>query len=118
VGGADPLYGGPAVQWATDTTFRCPAVAQLAWHATVGHPTFEYEVARVPPGWEALGAIHGTEATYAFGTLDRPLVLPGLPAQGSTAVDREVSEAMQQYWTNFAKTGDPKRGPVAGVAEV
>ena len=107
VGGADPLYGAPVDQWVTDTLFRCPAVAQLVWHSAAGNPAFEYEFARVPPGREAVGAIHGTEATYIFGTLDRPVVVPGLPAQGSTAVDAQISAVMQQYWTNFAKTGDP-----------
>ncbi|HEY2843235.1 MAG TPA: carboxylesterase family protein, partial [Bryobacteraceae bacterium] len=24
--------------------------------------------------------------------------------------DRDLSDAMQQYWTNFAKTGDPNGG--------
>ena len=26
------------------------------------------------------------------------------------ATDREVSAAVQEYWTNFAKTGDPNAG--------
>jgi para-nitrobenzyl esterase len=28
----------------------------------------------------------------------------------TNAVDKQISDAMQQYWTNFAKTGDPN-GP-------
>lgn len=110
VGDVNPLYGTPADQWATDTSFRCSAVAQLAWHAAAGNPAYEYEFARVPPGREALGSIHGTEITYVFGTLDRPQVIPGFPPQGATVVDTQVSDVMQQYWTNFAKTGDPNGG--------
>jgi para-nitrobenzyl esterase len=110
VGEADPLYGTPTNQWNTDTSFRCPAVEQLAWHAAAGNPAYQYEFARISPGREAHGAIHAAELPYVFGTLDRPLVIRGLPAQGANAVDTEVSGAMQQYWTNFAKTGDPNGG--------
>jgi para-nitrobenzyl esterase len=109
VGGTDPLYGTPAEQWATDGWFRCSAVAQLTWHAAAGNPAFEYEFVRVPPGREA-GTTHGVEITHVFGTLDRPMNIPGFPLQGATAVDRQVSDVMQQYWTNFAKTGDPNGG--------
>jgi len=28
----DPIYGSAEVQWATDTSFRCPALMQLAQH--------------------------------------------------------------------------------------
>jgi len=27
--------------------------------------------------------------------------------------DREISEEVQEYWTNFAKTGDPNGGSLA-----
>ena len=110
IGGVDPLYGTPANQWAGDTSFRCAAVAQLAWHAAAGNPAYQYEFARVSPGREAYGAIHAAELPYVFGNLDRPIVIPGLPAQVANAVDAQVSAAMQQYWTNFAKTGDPNGG--------
>jgi para-nitrobenzyl esterase len=110
VGDSDPLYGPPAEQWVTDASFRCPAVAQLIWHTASGNPSFQFEFARVPPGREEVGAPHASELTYVFGTLDRGIVgvvggpLPRVPAN---AVDRQVSDVMQRYWTNFAKTGDP-----------
>jgi para-nitrobenzyl esterase len=110
VGGVDPLYGTPRNQWNADTSFRCSAVEQLAWHVAAGNPAYQYEFARVSPGREKYGAIHAAELPYVFGNLDRPLVIPGLPAQGANAVDTQVSAAMQQYWTNFAKTGDPNDG--------
>jgi para-nitrobenzyl esterase len=105
-GAADPLYGTTADQWATDTSFRCSAVAQLAWHSAAGNPTFEYEFARVPPGREAVGSTHASEVSHVFGTLDRGIAGVGPPAQPN-GVDMQVSEVMQQYWTNFAKTGNP-----------
>jgi len=106
VGNADPQYGTPAEQWGTDTSFRCASVAQLAWHAAAGNPSFEFEFARVPKGSEALGATHGSEIVYVFGTLGKQI--PGLgPPVVYTEVDERLSDQMQQYWTNFAKTGDP-----------
>jgi para-nitrobenzyl esterase len=100
-GGKDALYGTPADQWATDTSFRCSAVAQLMWHAAAGNQAFEYEFARVPPGSETMESHHGLELFYVFGTFDR---------QTRPAVDAQISDTMQQYWTNFAKTGDPNGG--------
>jgi len=60
---------------------------------------------------EALGATHASEVSYVFG-LDRGIVLPGPPSRPSpvaraSAVDAQVSEVMQRYWTNFAKSGNP-----------
>ncbi|MCI0391844.1 MAG: carboxylesterase family protein [Acidobacteria bacterium] len=60
----------------------------------------------------AIGAFHGDEVPYVFGTLDK--------AAGSwdgssrenrwESADRELSAAMLSYWANFIKTGDPN-GP-------
>jgi carboxylesterase type B len=119
VGGADPLYGTPADQWATDTSFRCSEVAQLVWHAAAGNPAFEYEFARVPAGREAAGATHASELSFVFGTLEEGIFAgrAGRPPILRTAVDTQVSDVMQQYWTNFAKTGNQWR-PIAGLAKV
>jgi para-nitrobenzyl esterase len=97
----DPLYGGQATQWVVDTMYRCPVVAQLIWHAT-RNPAWEYQFDRAAPGRETSGAVHGVEVAYVFGALDAP-------GRGVTYVpaDREISAAMQEYWTNFAKTGNP-----------
>jgi len=110
VGGVDPQHGAPTEQWATDGMFRCPAVAQLGWHASAGNPAFEYEFARVPPGPER-GSLttHGGDVRYVFGTLDRSWV-PGVPPPSGTGEDRQISDVMQEYWTNFAKTGNPNGG--------
>ena len=78
-------------------------MAQLAWHATAGNPAYEFEFARVPPGREAQGATHGSELSYVFGTLDGRFLAEARPND----VDARVSDVMQQYWTNFARTGDP-----------
>ena len=97
---ADPLYGGRAAQWVVDTMYRCPVVAQLVWQAAAGNPGYEYQFDHAPPGREALGAVHGAEVPYVFGSLGSQY--------GAAA--RDTSAALQRYWTNFAKTGDPN-GP-------
>jgi para-nitrobenzyl esterase len=103
---SDPLTGTPPEQWSTDKDFRCPAVAQLVWHAAAGNPAYEFQFSRVPPGRELVGATHASEIPYVFGTQAIAEVTAG-PAAQYNSVDRSVSEAMQQYWTNFARTGDP-----------
>jgi para-nitrobenzyl esterase len=102
-GKPDPLYGGPAAQWVVDTLYRCPVVAQLVWHAAAGNPAYEYQFDRTAPGREANGATHGSEVAYVFGSL-------GPVGPRYAALDHEISSAMQQYWTNFAKTGNPNGG--------
>ena len=97
----DPLYGSQAAQWVVDTLYRCPVVAQLVWHAEAGNASYEYQFDRPAPGREAAGAVHGAEVAFVFGTLDEAKASAG---------DRETSSAMQEYWTNFAKTGNPNGG--------
>lgn len=53
-----------------------------------GHPYF------------GLGPTHGAELPYVFGHLD------GRAAKWAPR-DRQLAAMIQQYWTNFAKTGDP-----------
>jgi len=106
-GTADPLYGTPEDQWATDTSFRCSAVLQLMWHAAAGNPAFEFQFDRAPSGRESVGATHSAEMEYVFDTFGSRTPTP---AAHYDAVDHGISDAMQQYWTNFAKTGNPSGG--------
>ncbi|MGA2016318.1 MAG: carboxylesterase/lipase family protein [Opitutaceae bacterium] len=76
---------------------------------TGGSPVYRYEFDQTlplpedaPPGAEAK-ASHSWEIEYVFRVLSSKR-LPWRPE------DREVSELMSSYWTNFAKTGDPN-GP-------
>jgi para-nitrobenzyl esterase len=96
----DPLYGSSGAQWVVDTMYRCPVVVQLNWHAAAGNAGYEYQFDRAAPGREAAGATHGAEVSYVFGNLGTNFAGP----------DRDISATMQQYWTNFAKTGDPNGG--------
>jgi para-nitrobenzyl esterase len=74
---------------------------------TGGAPVYRYhlELAAPPskfhPGWFAF---HSDDIEYVFGTLD---TRPGAEWRPE---DRKLSDQMMEYWTNFAKTGDPN-GP-------
>jgi para-nitrobenzyl esterase len=74
-----------------------------------GAPVYRYRFDQMPPLDPAFPdratvqeAYHSAEIEYVFGTLD----WKKLPW---TDADRKVSDLMQTYWTNFAKTGDPNR---------
>lgn len=105
-GNEDPLLGGPGAQWMTDTVQRCAALLEAEWHTSAGHPTWQYHFERSIPGRDAIGAFHGAEVPFVFGTLDR--MGPTQPA--FTTADYEASKQIQEYWVQFAKTGDPNRG--------
>lgn len=62
-------------------------------------PAYIYCFTRDLPGDE-LGAWHSSELWYMMGTLDRCW-------RPWTQGDRDLSERMLDYWTNFMKTGDP-----------
>ena len=54
----------------------------------------------LPGGPRSGGAYHSGDLAYVFGSLD----LVGLDWNKR---DREISDQLTSYWTNFAKTGDP-----------
>ena len=78
---------------------------QALTFAEQGKPAYVYRFTRPAPGSDPIkvGAFHSAELAYVFGTqasVDRPW----------SDRDAALSDEMQQYWTNFAKTGDPN-GP-------
>jgi carboxylesterase type B len=119
-----PLYGGwtyPALTWylgkilldrttgldqaANDVVAACPLGAMAALVAAAGQKTFVYRFERTVPGKGAatLGAFHSLEVPYVFHAFSDP-VWRWLPF---TAADTKLSDALQTYWTQFAKTGNP-----------
>jgi carboxylesterase type B len=77
--------------------------------ATQSEPVFRYFFthrydSRLAPMLSALGAFHGIELGYVFGTVD------GLLGYRPTAADRAVIELVQSSWVRFAATGDLSEG--------
>jgi para-nitrobenzyl esterase len=92
-------------QWSTDHAFRCGRVQELIWHTTSGNPGYEYQVSRAVHGQEAQGTPHASgDSLYLWN------VLRVQKMRHYDASDQQYAERMQQYWTNFAKTGDPNGG--------
>jgi para-nitrobenzyl esterase len=70
-------------------------------------PIYRYRFDLGPPSdpkGPQLGAFHSSEIEYVFGQLDSKAGVAW------RAEDRQLSEAMQKYWANFARSGDPN-GP-------
>lgn len=104
---SDKRFGKPSEQFATDTTFRCAGVIGAMWHSA-GGKVWRYEFGRaIPPKSRTE---HSTELPYVFGNLWSK----GSQAGEFTEVDRKLSDMVETYWTNFAKTGNPNG---AGVPE-
>ena len=100
-GTVDPVYGTAADQIAADVTFRCPATAEGRWHSAAHHATFEYEFDHAVPGQPA--AIHSSDLGFVFGFYPKEGNLAG----GYGDTDFKVSETVESYFTNFARTGNP-----------
>jgi para-nitrobenzyl esterase len=84
-----------------DARLVCSTYDTAALYARKGHRAWTYNFDRVPPipfiSFLELGAFHGLEIGYVFGSVGSP----GL-------VDQLIGERMQNYWTTFARTGKPK----------
>lgn len=101
----DSEYGTVGAQWATDSTFRCATVQELAWHTAAGNTAYEYQFSLSMHGKESEGAPHASEIPFVFGTLP---VWQQTRHYGLS--DRQYAPLIQEYWVNFAKTGDPNGG--------
>ncbi len=100
-GNSDPLFGPASIQFLADTKFRCGSVAEAIWHSDQKLPVYEYQFDHAIAGRPATE--HSAEVPYVFGNL-----LPGGFLGGPyVEADRKISSDIQEYWTNFAKTGDP-----------
>jgi para-nitrobenzyl esterase len=83
-----------------DSRFGTPARLYARQMAAVGQPAYLYFFTRVPPSpKQTVGAFHAAEIVFVFGK-----TVPLFPTDEQ---DQIITQAMGDYWTQFAKTGDP-----------
>lgn len=104
--GSDAEAAVNAVDLASDTGFawRGWSLAEARLGKTAP-ATFLYQFDNPPPGpggTRTKGAVHSDELRYVWGDSD--------PAYPWPAADHALETAIQTYWVNFARTGDPN-GP-------
>jgi len=102
-----------------DDGFNYPMWKWASMQERAGLPAFRYVFGRTLPAAAGqtykgiprgqIGAFHGDEVAYVFGTLDQaPVSLDGTNRAGRwEEEDRALSRTMVTYWANFVKTGDP-----------
>ena len=103
------VHGAPALDQASnDVVAACPIGAEAALTTSAGRHAFVYRFDRSVPGKgeSDLGAFHSLEIPYVFGTFQTR----GFRWLPFTSTDYKLSQIVQAYWTNFAKSGDPN-GP-------
>lgn len=92
-----------------DTGFVWPTWTWARLQARTGtSPVYVYYFGLRPPypdepRYASWGASHGAEVPYVFGNLD-------VGRMKWRPIDRVVSQRLMDYWTNFAKTGNPNGG--------
>jgi para-nitrobenzyl esterase len=92
-----------------DAFFVCPARRNARVIAATGAPVYRYTFERPLEQQllQDLGAFHSSEIPFVFGVDAYPL--------GKVGSATALAEAMQAYWTSFARTGRPS-GAVAWPA--
>lgn len=100
---ADPVYGDSSVQYGTDRAHRCRVMLTGLQHAATGMPFYQFEFARDYRG-QPNSSTHTDEIPFVFGA-------PAMAVMRLNSIgDMRLSDQIQSYWTNFAKTGNPN-GP-------
>ncbi len=84
-----------------DARLICSTYDTAGRYAKRGHRAWAYNFVRVPPlsfiSALDLGAFHGLEIGYVFGSVPPP-----------SLIDGTISNRMQDFWSSFATLGKPK----------
>ena len=98
----------PHERWAafqSDRIFHWPAARLLDLHASHSRDTYAYRFDWAPPiVGGRVGACHGIELPFVFGTILEPWLRPWL---GASPGARKLAHRVQEAWLAFAKTGHP-----------
>jgi para-nitrobenzyl esterase len=90
----------------TDRRFRMPMMRLAERHAAHTPQTYAYLFTwRSPGDGGRLGAAHGVEVPFVFGTLDAPELRESVPDGADVG---QLSEQMQDAWLVFARSGSPR----------
>ena len=96
-----------------DAVFGWTSERLVRKQAALGQPAFLYYFSHSYPSADAAGVtgFHASEVPFVFGTMAN--TPPAWPAIPDTAVERRTSSAMLDYWTSFARGGQPssENGP-------
>jgi para-nitrobenzyl esterase len=107
-GATDEEASSSAIGYGSDAWIAFGTWKWLEAHRKTGKaPVYRYhfELRALPSKYHAgTFAFHSDDIEYVFGTLDTR------PGETVRPEDRKLSEQMMDYWTNFAKSGDPN-GP-------
>ncbi|XP_071165474.1 fatty acyl-CoA hydrolase precursor, medium chain-like [Mytilus edulis] len=98
-----------------DIIFNHPAMEMLSYHTRLGGKSYQYVFSKEKhiewgfaplPEW-ATGSGHGEDLQFMF---DMHTVMPSLNETKFTPEEKDLSDKIIQYWTSFAKTGEPYGG--------
>ena len=94
-------------QWMGDEIFGVNIRYVARQNEEQGENSYLYYFSRVPPSKkQTLGAFHAAEIPFVFGSYETIL--------GQSDDDKALAELMQNYWVNFAKTGNPNGDGLPG----
>ncbi|WP_454762261.1 carboxylesterase/lipase family protein [Caulobacter segnis] len=90
-----------------DAVFGWTSERLVRKQAALGQPSFLYYFSHSYPAADRadLAGFHASETPFAFGTITK--TPPAWPAIPDTATERDLSNAMLDYWTSFARSGKP-----------
>lgn len=83
----------------TDSWFVEPTIQMLKGHSKYQPNTYQYQFSYSNPKRPEFGASHAAEIKYVFGNL----------SADALEEEKELSQQMIHYWTQFAKTGNPNK---------
>ncbi len=100
-GGSKEVIGNSLFALNRDNSFAWQAYTWARLQTTKGHhPIYLYLFSQTVPGEEKYGAFHSSEIPYALNTLYTW-------KNNWSDADKKLADIMSDYWTNFAKTGNP-----------